>query len=226
VKIKYVFGFILLLLIADQALKFWVKTHMFLYDEIMIFKPWFRLYFIENEGMAYGAKFGEGDWAKLALTLFRLGAVIFGTFYLIRICKQRYHKGFIICAALIYAGAMGNLVDSLFYGMIFTKSHHMGPLSTAFQGNGYAGFLHGSVVDMLYFPIVNIDMMPSWVPIWGGKPFTFFQPIFNIADACISVGVICILLFQHKFFHKHQASADQEMEGEKSKKVDEMQAIQ
>lgn len=222
-KIKYVFGFILLLLIADQALKFWVKTHMLLYDEIMIFKPWFRLYFIENEGMAYGAKFGEGDWAKLALTLFRLGAVIFGTFYLIRICKQHYHKGFIICAALIYAGAMGNLLDSMFYGLIFTKSHHIGPLSTAFKGGGYAGFLHGSVVDMLYFPIINIDMMPSWVPVWGGKPFTFFQPIFNIADACISVGVISILLFQHKFFNKHQASTG---EGKKAKAVDEMQAIQ
>jgi signal peptidase II len=208
VKLKYVFGTIILLLIADQALKFWVKTHLHLYDEVMIVRPWFRLYFIENEGMAYGAKFGDGNWAKLALTLFRLGAVIFGTFYLIRIVREKYHTGFIICAALIYAGAMGNLIDSLFYGLIFTDSIRDGALSQAFAGHGYAGFLHGSVVDMLYFPIINNRILPAWIPFWGGKPFTFFQPIFNLADACISVGVIAILLFQHKFFRKHHAAGD------------------
>jgi signal peptidase II len=208
VKLKYVFGTILLLLIADQALKFWVKTHLHLYDEVMVFRPWFRLYFIENEGMAYGATFGAGSWAKLALTLFRLAAVVFGTFYLIRIVRERYHRGFILCAALIYAGAFGNLIDSLFYGLIFTESTRDGLLSHAFSGHGYAGFLHGSVVDMLYFPIINNKVPPSWIPIWGGKPFTFFQPIFNIADACISVGVISILVFQRKFFKKHRRAAE------------------
>lgn len=203
-------------------MKFWVKTHLHLLDEIMVFKPWFRLYFIENEGMAYGATFGEGSWAKLALTLFRLAAVIFGTFYLIRIVREKYHKGFIICAALIYAGAMGNLIDSLFYGMIFTASLRDGTLSQAFTGHGYSGFLHGSVVDMLYFPIIDNKVLPSWIPFWGGKPFTFFQPIFNIADACISVGVISILVFQHKFFRKQRQAAGQE---EKAT-LDKMEATQ
>jgi signal peptidase II len=224
VKLKYVFGVILLLLIVDQTLKFWVKTHFHLYEEVQVIKPWFRLYFIENEGMAYGATFGNGDWAKLALTLFRLGAVIFGTFYLIRIVREKYHKGFILCAALIYAGAMGNLIDSLFYGMIFTASHRSDGFSQAFTGHGYAGFLHGSVVDMLYFPIIDNKVLPGWIPIWGGKPFTFFQPIFNIADACISVGVISILLFQHKFFKKHRQVP--EGESEASPNVDKMEATQ
>lgn len=205
VKLKHVFGFIILLLIADQTLKIWVKTHMHLYDEIMVFRPWFRLYFIENEGMAYGAKFGDGSWAKLALTLFRLVAVVLGTFYLIRITRERQHRGYIICVALIYAGALGNLIDSLFYGLVFTESTRDGALSQLFSGHHYAGFLHGSVVDMLYFPIINNKVPPDWIPFWGGKPFTFFQPIFNMADACISVGVIAIVLFQHKFFKRHHA---------------------
>jgi signal peptidase II len=210
-KLKHVFGTIILLLIADQALKIWVKTHMHLYDEITIFHPWFRLYFIENAGMAYGAKFGEGSLAKLALTLFRLAAVIFGTFYLVRIVREKYHRGFILCAALIYAGALGNLIDSLFYGLIFTESVKDGPLSHLFTAHSYAGFLQGSVVDMLYFPIIDNKVLPGWIPFWGGKPFTFFQPIFNLADSCISVGVIAILLFQHKFFRKHrQAMAEQQ----------------
>jgi signal peptidase II len=224
VKLKHVFGVIVLLLIADQTLKFWVKTHFHLYEEVQVIKPWFRLYFIENEGMAYGATFGSGDWAKLALTLFRLGAVIFGTFYLIRIVREKYHKGFILCAALIYAGALGNLIDSLFYGMIFTASHRGDGFSQAFTGHGYAGFLHGSVVDMLYFPIIDNKVLPGWIPIWGGKPFTFFQPIFNIADACISVGVISILIFQHKFFKKHRQVP--EGGGEASPNVDKMEATQ
>lgn len=217
-KLKYVFGTIILLLIADQALKFFVKTHFHLYDEHMVIRPWFRLYFIENEGMAYGATFGQGSWAKLALTLFRLGAVLFGSFYLVRIVREKYHPGFIFCAALIYAGAMGNLIDSLFYGLIFTDSLRDGALSQAFTGHGYAGFLHGSVVDMLYFPIVNNKILPAWIPFWGGKPFTFFQPIFNIADACISVGVISILVFQHKFFRRHK----HEQEGNATPKVADM----
>jgi signal peptidase II len=206
-KIKHVFGIIILLLIADQSLKFWVKTHMHLLDEIMVIRPWFRLYFIENDGMAYGAKFGDGNWAKLALTLFRLAAVIFGTFYIVRIVREKYHDGFIFCAALIYAGAMGNLIDSLFYGLIFTDSVRDGALAHAFPAHGYAGFLHGSVVDMLYFPLIDNKVLPDWIPFWGGKSFTFFQPIFNLADACISVGVISILLFQHKFFKKHRQEA-------------------
>lgn len=205
-KLRNVVFIILLILIADQALKFWVKTSMFYHEERFVLGSWFRLYFIENEGMAYGWSFG-GQWGKLMLTLFRLGAVVFGTWYIKRIVEQEYKKGFIICAALIYAGAVGNLIDSMFYGIIFSGSEIGGPLATLFPGKGYAGFLHGHVVDMLYFPIIENRIPPEWIPFIGGKPFTFFQPIFNIADASISTGVIAMLLFQKQFFKSEPAPA-------------------
>jgi len=166
--------------------------------------PWAKLYFIENEGMAWGWKFG-GEWGKAALTLFRLAAVIFGTWYLGKIVKEKYSKGFIVCASLIYAGALGNLIDSMFYGMIFSASDYV-TVASAFPDKGYAGFLHGHVVDMLYFPMVK-STYPSWMPFLGGREFEFFSPIFNIADAAISVGVITLLLFQRRFLHHaHSAS--------------------
>lgn len=161
--------------------------------------PWFKLYFIENKGMAWGLEFG-GDWGKMLLTLFRLVAVIFGTWYLGRIVKQRYSRGFIICAALIYAGALGNLIDSMFYGMIFEETTY-DHIAKAFPAEGYAGFLHGRVVDMLHFPLIE-SHFPSWVPFVGGDSFEFFSPIFNIADASISAGVITLFVFQKKFFRK------------------------
>jgi signal peptidase II len=201
VKGRHVLFIILAILIADQALKIWVKTSMHYHEERMVIGEWFRLYFIENEGMAYGWKLG-GQWGKILLTLFRLFAVIFGTWYMKRIIEQEYHKGFIICASMIYAGAAGNLIDSLFYGMIFTGSEIGGPLAVMFQGQGYAQFLHGHVVDMLYFPLIENFMMPDWVPFLGGEPFTFFQPIFNIADASISAGIITLLVFQKKFMQE------------------------
>lgn len=172
-------------------------------EQIFLIGRWFRLFFIENEGMAWGWKFG-GDWGKLALTLFRLVAVVFGVFYIKSIIKKKYHSGFVICVAMIFAGALGNLLDSMFYGLIFSASDHGYPLARLFpEGGGYAGFLHGRVVDMLYLPIIEDKTFPSWFPFWGGQRFTFFSPIFNIADASISLGVIIILLFQKKFFHKH-----------------------
>lgn len=199
VKHRNIVLLILLILIADQALKVWIKTSFYYHEERMILGTWFRLYFIENEGMAYGWKFG-GEWGKLALTLFRLIAVIFGTFYLKRIIDRKYHKAFIISAALIYAGALGNLIDSMFYGMIFSGSEIGGPLAVMFPEQGYASFLHGHVVDMLYFPIIENVILPNWIPFIGGTPFTFFQPIFNIADAAISTGILTILFFQKRFF--------------------------
>lgn len=211
-KLKYIVLIILIVLIGDQALKIWVKTSMTYHEERFIVGNWFRFYFIENEGMAYGWKIG-GEWGKMFLTLFRLAAVIFGTWYLGQIVKKKYHTGFIICACLIYAGALGNLIDSLFYGMIFDKGMHFDANAMSqftyeglakFSNKGYAGFLHGNVVDMLYFPIVDGKMMPTWVPFLGGKPFTFFSPIFNIADAAISSGVITILLFQKRFFKQRK----------------------
>lgn len=170
---------------------------------------WFRLHFIENPGMAWGWKFGN-ETGKMILTLFRLAAVIFGTWYLGRIVKEKYSKGFIICAGLIYAGALGNLIDSMFYGMIFDKGLHYDPTLqdyisysgvAQFSSNGYSSFLHGSVVDMLYFPMIK-SQFPSWIPGIGGDHFEFFSPIFNIADASISVGVITLLVFQKRFFKK------------------------
>lgn len=200
-KLRSAVLIILLILIADQALKIWIKTS-FPFGHVMDMAglPWAKLYFIENEGMAWGWKFG-GEWGKMLLTLFRLVAVGFGTWYLVKIIKQSYSRGFIICACLIYAGALGNLIDSMFYGMIFEDSSYV-HVAKMFPEKGYAGFLHGRVVDMLYFPMIH-STYPEWIPIIGGNEFEFFSPIFNIADASISVGVITLLLFQKRFFKKH-----------------------
>ena len=202
-KFKHVLILTFLILVIDQALKFWIKTHFFVGQEKYVLGSWFRVHFIENEGMAYGWKFG-GNWGKMILTLFRLFAVVFGTYYIQRIIKQGYHRGFIICATLIYAGAIGNLLDSMFYGLIFDNSDPFSQnVSHLFPaGGGYAGFLHGKVVDMLYFPIITDAHFPTWFPIWGGEDFEFFRPVFNIADASISIGVLAIFVFQRRFFEK------------------------
>jgi len=204
VKKRSVFLIILLIVVADQALKIFVKTHYHLGESHPVFGHWFQLYFIENEGMAYGWKFG-GEFGKMALTLFRLAAVIFGVYYIKKIVERNYNPAFIICVALIFAGALGNLIDSMFYGLIFQDSagFPFNNIAHIFPHYGYAGFLHGKVVDMLYFPIIHTNF-PSWFPIWGGQQFEFFSPIFNIADASISVGIISIFVFQRKFFNSPQ----------------------
>lgn len=203
-KLRSAILIILLIIIADQALKIWIKT-TFPFGHVMdvMGLGWAKLYFIENEGMAWGWKFG-GEWGKMILTLFRLVAVLFGTWYLSRIIKQKYSRGFILCASLIYAGALGNLIDSMFYGLIFEESSYV-HVAKIFPPKGYAGFLHGKVVDMLYFPMVH-STIPNWVPFVGGNEFEFFSPIFNIADASISVGVITLLIFQKRFFKKYDRS--------------------
>ncbi len=203
VKGRTVVFIILLIIFADQALKFYIKLNYFQGEEHKMIGNWFRLHFVENEGMAWGWKFG-GEFGKIALTLFRLVAVIFGVYYINKIIKKKEHKGFIICAALIFAGALGNLIDSLFYGMIFSNSDPNIQNVAKFlpEGGGYATFLHGRVVDMLYFPMID-GRFPQWFPFWGDERFEFFRPVFNIADASISVGVIIILLFQKKFFGEH-----------------------
>ena len=204
----------LLIIVADQTLKFWVKTHMPLshpaneyyreqvspYDNgIRLLGSKGQIYFVENEGMAWGWKFG-GTWGKMALTLFRLVAVVFGVYYIRTIIRKKYHAGFIVCAGLIFAGALGNLLDSMFYGLIFERSTY-DHVALLFPPHGYASFLHGRVVDMLYFPLIH-SHYPSWMPFVGGEEFEFFSPVFNIADASISVGVIAILIFQKRFFHR------------------------
>jgi signal peptidase II len=200
VKLRSAVLIISIIIIADQLLKIWIKTtYPFGHITDVAGISWFKLYFIENEGMAWGWKFG-GEWGKMILTLFRLAAVIFGTWYLGKIVKQRYTKGFIVCASLIYAGALGNLIDSMFYGVIFSETDYHVVASAFPPEGGYAGFLHGKVVDMLYFPIIN-STYPDWVPFVGGENFEFFSPIFNIADASISIGVITLLIFQKRFIH-------------------------
>jgi signal peptidase II len=194
---------IVLIVLADQLLKFHIKTHYVLNESHNVLGNWFQLVFVENEGMAYGWKFG-GDGGKMLLTLFRLGAVIFGVWYIRDIIRKKSHPGFIICAALIFAGALGNLIDSMFYGLIFEETTYT-HLAAFMPKQGYAGFMHGRVVDMLYFPIIRDTHFPSWFPIWGGDEFIFFRPVFNIADASISTGVIALLLFQKKFFRQHNS---------------------
>lgn len=204
-KGRQVAALIILILLVDQAIKFYIKTNYYIGEEHKVLgMNWFRLHFVENEGMAWGWKFG-GEFGKIALTLFRLIAVIVGTFYLRSFIQKKYHKGFIICAALIYAGAAGNLIDSMFYGLIFEGSNpFLQNVAHAFPaGGGYAGFLHGKVVDMFYFPIITNTTFPAWLPIWGGQDFEFFRPVFNLADASISAGVIAILIFQKRFFKQH-----------------------
>ncbi len=197
---------IVLIVLADQALKVYIKTNFYINEEHDILGNWFKLHFIENEGMAYGWKFG-GEAGKMILTLFRLVAVVFGVWYLRNMIQKKYHRGFILCAGLIFAGALGNLIDSMFYGLIFEESvSHGMVVAKIFPAHGYAGFLHGKVVDMLYFPIITDAHFPEWVPFWGGDEFVFFSPIFNLADASISTGVITILLFQKKFFKHHPVS--------------------
>ena len=194
---------------------------------------WAQLYFIENEGMAWGWKWG-GTWGKMALTLFRLGAVLFGTWYLVRIVRHEYSRGFIICAALIYAGALGNLIDSMFYGMIFDKGMVYDAVTDSYRyydglaqfttSGGYQSFLHGNVVDMLYFPIVR-SSFPSWVPFVGGKDFEFFSPIFNIADASISVGVITLLMFQKRLVRRKHTEEEHQTVTTNSELSDQAQVM-
>jgi signal peptidase II len=217
VKLRSAVIIIVLILLADQGLKIWIKTHYPIgHVKDLLGMHWAQLYFIENEGMAWGWKWG-GEWGKMFLTLFRLAAVIFGSWYLVRIVKQHYSKGFIMCASLIYAGALGNLIDSMFYGMIFDKGMSYNTTLNMYESytgvahltthGGYQSFLHGSVVDMLYFPMVH-STFPKWMPFIGGNEFEFFSPIFNIADASISVGVIALLLFQKRLVRREHA-ADQ-----------------
>ena len=198
-KYRHAIFIVLLIIIIDQALKIYIKTNFYYGEEINIIGDWFKLHFIENEGMAFGMKLSQAATGKLILTLFRLAAVVFGFFLLKRIVVKGYSKGAIICGSLILAGALGNLIDSLFYGLVFTEStFHIARLVPF--GQGYGQLFHGRVVDMLYFPIVDTKM-PNWIPVIGGKNFVFFEPVFNIADAAISVGVLTLVFFQKRLLH-------------------------
>jgi len=204
---------VFLILIADQALKIWIKTSLSHGDEIIVFKNWFILHFVENNGMAFGFEFA-GEYGKLFLSLFRIFAVVAIGWYLFKLAKQKEVPfGFVISIALIFAGAIGNIIDSLFYGLIFNDS--FGQVATLFpEGGGYAGFLHGRVVDMFYFPLIE-GRYPEWVPFLGGNPFLSFRPVFNIADSAITVGIFTILLFYRSYFNKRtEKSVNDEVETE------------
>ena len=216
---------ILVVLIIDQTLKIWIKTNMAYGEEIRIFGlNWALIHFVENEGMAFGITLG-GEHGKLALSLFRIAAVGFLFYYLRLLMRSKVSFGLIACFALILAGAVGNILDSAFYGLIFSETpYHAGSVATMLpEGGGYAGFLHGKVVDMFYFPMFE-GFFPDWLPIWGGEHYLFFRPVFNVADASITLGVITLLLFYRSFFSSTQA--DQLAANETAPLPDEMNVNQ
>lgn len=189
---------VLLVLFIDQTSKIIVKTQMTLGQNIPVLGNWFNIYFIENEGMAFGMQF-SGEYGKLILSIFRIIAVIFIGWYIARLVNQKVHKGLIVSVSLIMAGAVGNIIDSAFYGLLFSESYFSQSAQFLPEGGGYASFLHGRVVDMLYFPIIRGNF-PGWFPLWGDQEFIFFRPVFNVADSAITTGVIILLIFQKKFF--------------------------
>lgn len=191
--------FILLILLIDQALKIWVKTNMVLGQEYHLMGNWFIIHFIENNGMAFGMEIA-GKFGKIILSLSRIAAVVGIGWYLVYLIKQKVSTGFIITISLIMAGALGNIIDSAFYGMIFSNSYYHVASMFPPEG-GYSSFLHGAVVDMFYFPVLK-GTFPDWIPFRGGDNFIFFRPVFNIADSSITIGVALILIFQKRFFKK------------------------
>lgn len=184
---KVVVALIVLLLVIDQVIKIWVKTTMVLGQSHTI-TSWFQIYFIENPGMAFGIELGS----KLFLSLFRIVVMGFCIYLLMRLVRRKEHTlGFLVCLSMIIAGGLGNILDSIFYGVIFSDSH--GQIAQLFPaGGGYETWFHGWVVDMFYFPLIR-GTFPTWLPFWGGEPFVFFEPIFNFADACVSVGLVLLL---------------------------------
>lgn len=205
---------VVLVLLIDQVLKFWIKTNFHYHEELVLINDWARLHFLENEGMAFGARlhdlpvigqFINPEWAKPMLTIFRIVAVGFIIYFIGKMIRNKAKGGLIISMALILAGAIGNIIDSVFYGKFFGASDPFTRNVAEFmpEEGGYAGWFHGKVVDMFYFPMVNTTL-PESFPIWGGKHIEFFQPVFNVADSAISIGIFLILLFYRGYFLKNQ----------------------
>lgn len=191
---------IIALLAIDQIVKLLVKCNMTIGQNIHVFGDWFQIYFIENPGAAYGMQLG-GSWGKLALSLLRIVAVAGIGWYINYLWRHKAPTGVIVAFSLIIAGAIGNIIDSAFYGLIFSESTYTS-VATAFTGGGYAPFLHGKVVDMLYFPLFTINNMPSWLG-WladSSGSWTFFSPVFNIADSYITCAMVYLILFQWRYF--------------------------
>lgn len=195
---------ILLILLVDQILKIYIKTHFMLGEEVVVAKHWFILHFVENNGMAFGFEFGN-NIGKYFLTIFRIAAIGALSWYLSKLWKKEVPFGLVVCFSLILAGATGNLIDSAFYGLIFNESH--GIVATLFPaGGGYTSFLLGKVVDMFYFPLIE-GHFPGWFPIWGSQEFIFFRPVFNVADSSISIGIVAIFIFYRKYFDDKKPEA-------------------
>ena len=186
----------LLLLILDQLLKFWIKTNMFLGQEFRIF-DWFIIHFTENNGMAFGLEFG-GDTGKIILSVFRIIVIAWGFTYINTLTKTSLPNGLLVALGLVFGGAIGNIIDGVFYGVLFNDSYNQIAEFLPAVG-GYSTFLMGKVVDMFYFPLINTHF-PNWIPFFGGDHFIFFRPVFNIADAGISVGMFVLILFYRKYF--------------------------
>lgn len=196
------FIIILVILIFDQATKFWVKTHMFLGEEIPV-TSWFSIHFTENPGMAFGMVL-PGVLGKLFLSAFRLVAVGGGIWFILHLIKQKSHWGLVVASSMILAGAIGNMIDGTVYGVIFSDSYS--GVAKLFPARGYAGFLQGLVVDMVHIKLFTF-YVPGWVPIAGGSFYEFFPFIFNVADSAITIGVFIILIFQGVFFKEEFAGS-------------------
>ncbi|MBQ7998632.1 MAG: lipoprotein signal peptidase [Bacteroidales bacterium] len=193
---------VILLLLVDQAIKFAVKLNMTLGESIPVLGDWFKICFVENNGMAFGMQFG-GDFGKILLTLFRIVLIGLIIYYINKVLlkKSDTPTGVLVGVSLVLVGAIGNVIDCIFYGQLFSASSYGMLAEFLPSGGGYATLMMGNVVDMFYVPLIE-STFPDWLPIWGGKDFIFFRPVFNFADSCISVGVIYMLLFQYKYFSR------------------------
>jgi signal peptidase II len=208
--LKKSFLIVFLVLFIDQALKIWIKTHMTLGQEFVMAANWAIIHFTENNGMAFGLQFA-GGYGKLALSLFRILAVGFLIWYIIHLAKKKTGFGVIFSFSLILAGAMGNIIDSAVYGLLFSESTYFDVARFLPAEGGYSTFLHGKVVDMFYFPMLE-GIYPNWVPILGGDSYIFFRPVFNIADSAITTGVFTLLIFQRQFFNTQQNPSSEKQE--------------
>lgn len=198
-------------ILIDQIIKIWVKTHMFWHESIRV-TDWFYIYFTENNGMAFGMEI----IGKLFLTSFRIVAVALIIWYLVKIVKAKLKTGYIACVSLILAGAIGNIIDCVFYGVIFSESTHSSIATLVPVGEGYSEWMYGKVVDMFYFPLIETNW-PEWMPFVGGEHFIFFSPIFNFADAAISCGIIALILFYSKYLNDHMGDSEEKKELDEKK---------
>lgn len=199
-SLKKATAIIILILLIDQVSKFYIKTNFMLGEEIRVF-DWFRILFVENEGMAWGAKI-PGEYGKLLLTSFRLIAIVGIGYWLWDSVRKNSSAILVVAISMIFAGAFGNIIDSVLYGELFNHSLHQVAEFLPEEG-GYGTLMHGKVVDMLYFPLWS-GYLPEWIPFWGGEYFTFFEPVFNVADSAITIGVLLLLIFNKQAFPEEE----------------------